>query len=149
MQWPRWAKSRNLYYFWLCNRGKRRDVEQARWNINFSCQDDPTGGNRTGEVNKQLLPVGYLIDLEIDLFVPGGFFRRRTGEKKLVNKPLGMLGTIELVPGELCGFGMKYPPNAPRASSWPSRAQCRLRAQCKSTLHTNFTYAQPCISLIT
>jgi hypothetical protein len=42
-----------------------------------------------------------------------------------------------------------YPPNAPRASSWPSRAQCRLRAQRKSTLHTNFTYAQPCISLIT
>ena len=34
-------------------------------NINFSCQDGPTGGNRTGEVNKQLLPVGYLIDLEV------------------------------------------------------------------------------------
>ena len=65
VRWPRWAKSRNLYYFWLCNRGKRKDVEQARWNINFSCQDGPTGGNRTGEVNKELLPVGYLIDLEI------------------------------------------------------------------------------------
>ena len=65
VRWPRWAKSRNLYYFWLCNRDKREDVEQARWNINFSCQDDPTGGNRTGEVNKQLPPVGYLIDLEI------------------------------------------------------------------------------------
>ena len=61
----KWAKSRNLCYFWLCNRGKRKDVEQARWNINFSCQDGPTGGNRTGEVNKQLLPVGYLIDLEV------------------------------------------------------------------------------------
>ena len=65
VRWPRWAKSRNLYYFWLCNRDRREDVKQARWNINFSCQGDPTGGNRTGEVNKQLLPVGYLIDLEI------------------------------------------------------------------------------------
>ena len=42
-----------------------KGVEQARWNINFSCQDGPTGRNRTGEVNKELLPVGYLIDLEI------------------------------------------------------------------------------------
>ena len=45
VRWPRWAKSRNLYYFWLCNRGKREDVEQAKWNINFSCQDSPTGRN--------------------------------------------------------------------------------------------------------
>ena len=30
VRWPRWAKSRNLYYFWLYNRGKREDVEQAR-----------------------------------------------------------------------------------------------------------------------
>jgi hypothetical protein len=37
VRWPRWAKSRSLYYFWLCNRGKRKNVEQARWNINFSC----------------------------------------------------------------------------------------------------------------
>jgi len=93
--WPRWTKSRNLYYFWLCNRGKRKDVRQARWNINFSCQDDPTGGNRTGEVNKAA-PTCWIFDRpgNIDLFVPGGFFGRRTGgreqvKKKLVNQPLG------------------------------------------------------------
>jgi hypothetical protein len=53
--------------FWD-NRGKREDVEQARWNVNFSCQDGLTGGNRTGEANKQLLPVRYLIDPEISTY---------------------------------------------------------------------------------
>jgi len=87
VQWPRWAKSRNLYYFWLCNRGKRKDIRQARWNINFSCQDDPTGGNRTGEVNKAA-PTCWIFDRpgNIDLFVPGGFFGRRTGGREQVKK---------------------------------------------------------------
>ena len=51
--------------FWPYNRSKHEDVEQARCNINFSCQDGPIGGNRTGEANKQLLSVRYLISLEI------------------------------------------------------------------------------------
>lgn len=55
------GQNRAIYTY---NRGKRKDVEQARCNINSSCQDSPIGRNRAGEVNKQLLPVGYLVDQE-------------------------------------------------------------------------------------
>ena len=77
--------------FWD-NRGKREDVEQAGWNINFSCRDGPTGGNRTGEANRQPLPVGYLIDLEISTysFQVGFLGDEQVGanrRKKLVNEP--------------------------------------------------------------
>jgi len=80
------GQNRAIYTTFNYNSGK------AWWNINSSCQDGPTGGNRTGEANKQLLPVGYLIDLEISTYsFQVGFLGdeqvARTGEKKVVNEP--------------------------------------------------------------